>query len=750
MKIRNKITLTFIALFTVAIVIIGFAIQTISTRIITNQVTQDLEANAYLTAEYINKTLEEQKDKIVIAATHSDLSTEELKEIRDLQAEFYDLSVLDSNGQVIVSSEEYQLGLNQSNDDYFIHGKEAVYIKDAYLSDTTQEESIAVSTPFNGGVLVARIKISILNDILSKTSGQTETGEVYLVNNEKYMITPSRFIEGTFLKQEVITPSTEHCFENDLPTAHNEASVFKDYIGNYVLGTHVYLEEMDWCLLVEINRKEVLAPIWIILRNYLLLSGIVLLLYVLISWLLSHTISKPIEILRHGVEIIEKGNLDHRIGIKSKDEIGDLSRSFDKMTRAIKKSRAGVDKQVKEQTKEMSMHAEDLRKQQLAILNILEDIGEERDRVTEEKSKTEAILYSIGDGVFVVDKNGFIILFNKSAADLTGYGIDDAIGKHFSKIIRLYDETLKQRKDKFINEVLSTGESRNMSDNTFLLRKDKSSMAVADSASALKDKDGNVIGCVVVFRDETKEREIDKAKTEFVSLASHQLRTPLSAINWYTEMLLNGDAGKLNNDQRQYLEEVYSGNQRMVALVNALLNVSRLELGTFVIEPEEVNVVGLLSDILKELTPTIKEKKQIVNKSVGKIDKYFADPRLMTMVFQNLLSNSVKYTPEKGKISIELNQNKEFIRFKVVDSGIGIAASEKDQVFSKLFRGANAKEGDTEGTGLGLYIIKSIMDNIGGKITFESKLNKGTTFIVDFPIKGMIEKEGTKRLTQKI
>jgi signal transduction histidine kinase len=212
-------------------------------------------------------------------------------------------------------------------------------------------------------------------------------------------------------------------------------------------------------------------------------------------------------------------------------------------------------------------------------------------------------------------------------------------------------------------------------------------------------------------------------------------------------MLIEGDAGKVNSEQKEYLDEIYKGNQRMVDLVNALLDVSRIELGTFAVEPQEVDLKELLNIVIKELKNKIKEKKiKLSSKVDNKIKKYFGDPKLLNIIFQNLLSNSVKYTPEGGKVDVSIKKGVEEIVITVQDSGMGIPKEQQDKIFSKLFRADNVRETDTEGTGLGLYIIKSIVDQSGGSISFVSAQDKGTTFTVRLPLKGMVKKEGTKRL----
>ncbi len=267
-------------------------------------------------------------------------------------------------------------------------------------------------------------------------------------------------------------------------------------------------------------------------------------------------------------------------------------------------------------------------------------------------------------------------------------------------------------------------------------------------ASVERDKDGKPVKMVGVDFDITKEKQIDLAKTEFVSLASHQLRTPLTTIGWYTEMLLSGDVGNLNDEQKSYLKEVYTGNQRMVTLVNSLLNVSRIDMGTFAIEPRPTNLTELMAINVKEQRPQLEKKKiTLVENYDPELPLVNVDPKLIGIVVQNLLSNAIKYTPEAGKITLSLNKNQEAVTFAVADTGYGIPADAHDKIFTKLFRADNVRAKETEGTGLGLYIVKSIVEQSGGKVWFESEENKGTTFYVFLPIRGVSAKPGNKELT---
>jgi PAS domain S-box-containing protein len=246
----------------------------------------------------------------------------------------------------------------------------------------------------------------------------------------------------------------------------------------------------------------------------------------------------------------------------------------------------------------------------------------------------------------------------------------------------------------------------------------------------------------------TTLREVDKAKTEFVSIASHQLRTPLSIVRWYTEMLASGDAGRLSKKQSKYLQEIYTGNQRMVELVNSLLDASRLELGTFTFNPEKIDLAKSTKSLADEQKVDLNNKKiKLTFKFSKDIPDMQLDPKLLRMVVQNLLSNAIKYTPEKGKIEIGLSKYKnDDILLTVSDNGYGIPKEQQFKIFTKFFRADNVRLKSADGTGLGLYIVKSIIDKVGGEIWFNSEENKGTTFFITIPIitKGL-EKEDLQK-----
>lgn len=393
------------------------------------------------------------------------------------------------------------------------------------------------------------------------------------------------------------------------------------------------------------------------------------------------------------------------------------------------------------------------------IFNITEKKEVERKLAISNQNleKFKLAVENASDHIVITDEDGVCLFANDVVEKITGFSKKEIIGKkvgtkeNWGGLMdqKTYEEmwkNIKEEKKPFFGELKNK-------------RKNGQEYYAKASIAPILNENKEVIFFVGIERDITNEKEIDKAKTEFVSLASHQLRTPLSVINWYSEMVLSGDAGKINKEQKKYVEEIYAANQRMIALVESLLNVSRLELGTFTIKPEIADLKKTTQDAIKNLKIKIKEKKQTIKeKYENNLPKINADLKLLNIIIENLISNAIKYTPEKGIIKVDINtvkrgssvNNKKVkensVLIKISDNGYGISLNQQDKVFQKFFRADNILSKDTEGTGLGLYIIKSIVDHSGGSISFKSIEDKGTTFYVTLPLSGMKKRKEIKVL----
>jgi len=245
------------------------------------------------------------------------------------------------------------------------------------------------------------------------------------------------------------------------------------------------------------------------------------------------------------------------------------------------------------------------------------------------------------------------------------------------------------------------------------------------------------IGTLIVLRDITREKFVDRAKSEFVTLAAHQLRTPTSAVKWAIQMLLEGDVGDLNKKQKELIEETYGTNDKAIKLVTDLLNVAQIEEGKYLSNIMLSDVEKVIQSLIDGYKKKMEQKKLNFKfeKPKKQLPKVMIDAEKMEIAVGNIFNNAIKYTPSGGKIIISLKESEKEIEIRIIDTGLGIPQYEQEKLFTKFFRGSNIKKIDTEGTGLGLYISKNIIEAHGGKIWFESEENKGTTFYFTIPVK---------------
>jgi PAS domain S-box-containing protein len=367
--------------------------------------------------------------------------------------------------------------------------------------------------------------------------------------------------------------------------------------------------------------------------------------------------------------------------------------------------------------------------------SILRSVYVERDNVQAGKNKLEATLNSIGDAVLAVWEDKRIVILNPIAEKICGYSFKKVENKNYKDFLKFIKEDTKEELD--IISMAFNSNNRIIRNDLALLNKNKNLISIDISAAPIKDQNNKKIGIIIVFRDVMEKREIERMRSDFISTVSHQLRTPLSAMKWFIEILLNGDVGKLKNEQVDVINEVRASNQNMIDFVNQMLSVSRIENEDLVINPETINLENSINEFINEILPITKEKKQelafsgIKDKSLEiKIDK-----NLLRNIIHNLLINASRYTPDNGKISLSVKKhNKDDLLFIVKDNGIGIPKKDYGKLFKKFSRAGNAIKYEASGSGLGLYIIKSILDLVGGKIWFESEENKGTAFFFTLPI----------------
>lgn len=357
------------------------------------------------------------------------------------------------------------------------------------------------------------------------------------------------------------------------------------------------------------------------------------------------------------------------------------------------------------------------------------------------QTMSEALINSIGEGLIIVNEYGTITHINQAALDMLGYKKGELEGLWLPKAIPIINDKGKSiaPSERMLVKALVTGAT--VSENAGYTRKDGSILQVAGTASPFMVK-GSPKGAVIVFRDISKELQIERAKDEFISLVSHQLRTPLTSISLFSEMLAGGQAGQLKPKQKEYAEKINLSATRMIRLVGNILNLSRVDLGRLKPLPVEVDLSKLISSRVEEVRPVAEAKKiriSFLAPNQPMVTKL--DPILFGQVIHNLLINAVRYTPSgRGLIKINLGRTDSDYRIAVSDNGIGIPAKAHSRVFDRFYRADNAMNIVGEGTGLGLYLAKMIVEDIGGRIWFKSTEGIGTVFFLTIPAPKQIKR----------
>lgn len=351
-----------------------------------------------------------------------------------------------------------------------------------------------------------------------------------------------------------------------------------------------------------------------------------------------------------------------------------------------------------------------------------------------ELAAIEALFWSIGEGAIVTDEHGNISRMNDAALSILGFEPDDVIGRWYPSVVIAEDEKGRviPNIERPITEAFLTG--RALFKKLYYCKKDGSRIPVALTVSPVI-MEGKPIGAIQVFRDITEEVELEKTKDEFISIASHQLRTPATIVKQYIGMMLEGYTGKLTQAQTKMLKVAYENNEHQIDTVNHLLKVAQADANTMKINKENVDLVSLLGLIVNEQQKSYKQKGlKLLFLHIVENCSCHVDPLHIRMIVENLLDNAAKYNVAGKKVTIGLISSSRWAKVTINDEGVGIDVADIPKLFQKFSRLNNPKA-HTEGTGLGLYWVQKLVTLHGGTIKVESKVNIGTTFIIKLPKK---------------
>jgi PAS domain S-box-containing protein len=331
---------------------------------------------------------------------------------------------------------------------------------------------------------------------------------------------------------------------------------------------------------------------------------------------------------------------------------------------------------------------------------------------------SNAILNSMAEGVVVIDDENRIVMMNPVMESLLDWPLEKALGSDADSLLPIK----RREREAFLRIVRRGGKpppiKATLKDRTLDV-----------NIRPIAGDQGQTMGTVLAWHDITELARVDQMKTEFISIVSHELRTPLTSIKGYVDLVLDGDAGKINELQQEFLEVVQQDTNRLTALIEDLLNISRIESGRVTLQLQPLGVSELMESVVASLRTQISEKDMQVDIDAGPVAiTVRGDRDRLTQVLTNLLGNAIKFSPRGSRVGVMARKKGRYLQVEVADNGPGISREDLGRIFTKFFRADNAATRQTGGTGLGLAIAKSLVELHGGRIWAESELGKGSTF----------------------
>lgn len=367
-----------------------------------------------------------------------------------------------------------------------------------------------------------------------------------------------------------------------------------------------------------------------------------------------------------------------------------------------------------------------------------------------ERLKSDVILNGIDDGVILIDEQETIQLINPGASNVSGWKIDEAKGLNFKSVLRFVNDKGEPYTESQDPVMRCFREADTIRDNTAnLLSKSNKAVAVNLTASPLFDRGKAITGAVIMLSDVSQQRKEEKQRAEFISTASHEMRTPVAAIEGYLALALNDKVSTIDHRARGYIEKAHQSTQHLGKLFQDLLTSAKAEDGRLSNHPVVVDIGEMLEELTEDLKFTAEKKGLLMEFTLGDSGKtinaaegsgksvrplYYvqADPERLREVITNLFDNATKYT-ESGKITIGLTGDENVVQFFVRDTGHGIPGEDAPHLFEKFYRVDSSATRTIGGTGLGLFICRKIIELYSGRIWVVSELEKGSTFYINLP-----------------
>ncbi len=615
--------------------------------------------------------------------------------------------ILTDKDGLIVHANQWVLDFDQSSESWwrkaYNNGVGHTYIGRIKYDPNLKLHSIDMAVPVMDsgtnraiGVLEVTFILSDLRGMIQRLNGLMEGMEAYIIDEQGRVIAAPpdkkgiRILQDRMLYTEAAMKAIQASEGESGYVTEEDESGRKKVIGWAHSAGYMGHKLTDWSVLVFQPTSVAFAPASRLKNNVLLLTLLSAVVVAFIGVIFTRRLTGPIIKLAEAARAIGKGTFDaDEIPITSRNEVGVLVEEFNLMRK-----------------------------------NLRELMG----KLSDEQEKMRAVVNSIAEGLVFLDKRGRIVHLNPAAEELLGMRGED-VGREIESAVE--DPTLKQL---FESCQLSTHQRKTIAHEVPVKTRGRERILKV-LASPVISEEGILLGTVYVFDDITREKEIDKMKSDFVSLVSHELRTPLTTIQLGISLILDGKAGPINDRQRSSLEKVDRQAKRLTRLINDLLDLSRIESGRVRMKREPISLLDIAVSRMEEIRPQAEAKGVSMDLQVkGDIPMTVGDEERIGQVITNLLSNAVKFTPPGGTVTVRLTPHERMILTEVIDTGPGIPPEQRDKVFDKFYQLSDVHTRQQGGSGLGLSIAKSIVEAHNGRIWVESEEGKGSNFKFLLPL----------------
>lgn len=623
-----------------------------------------------------------------------------LKSLLETSEDFVTISIVDSKGAEIVKVYNPELEkkprlLDLREDKLFLKALRGSHdISSLYYEGDDPRLNVAYPL-VEGQVIYIVVTLNKLwHKIYSTMIGRT--GFAFLVNKEgKIIAHPQKkramnFEDATQLAivQEVLSGKTLGSKE------------FTDERGVEMVGAYAPVKRLGWGMIVQQAKDDAYISATKMKQNAILWIIVSIFGAALVGLLTARGLSRPILNLIVGAGKVAQGDFTHKVVVKTRDELLTLADTFNFMTQKLKEYN---DLQI--------------------------------DRIIAEKTKTEAVIYSIADGIVMTDFSGRIALMNRQARGMLRVSGEEVLGKNLidyigdQRIAQSLREIMQQKEKTVVREIdISQGPYRKF---------------IKTGTNIVTTEKGKNLGVVTVLHDITLEKEIEKMKEDFVHSITHDLRSPMTSIRGFIEVLLDGSAGEINEEQREFLKIIDGSSRKLLEMINNILDAAKLEAGRMKLTLTKFDPRETVERVIKIMEPqAAKSGVKLSSQGFDSFPTIRADSDLMERVIMNLVSNAIKFTPSQGSVDIIGQDFPEKIQITVADSGQGIPPDYLDKVFDKFQQVGIEKEERRRGSGLGLTIAKYGVEAHLGKIWVESEMEKGSRFSFWLPKNLVKNKKG--------